>query len=100
VSDFDCCVPVGPDCRDGKHDACDGRALDEHTDDVTACSCACHAAAARAARLSAADHAGRAERVEAVTRDLLADLDYYGERDASARVQRRGDFDEAVADGS
>lgn len=40
--DFGCCAPVGPDCRDQKHPACDGRALDEHTDGVTCCTCSCH----------------------------------------------------------
>lgn len=40
--DFDCCTPTGPDCRDSKHPACDGRALDEHTDNITACTCSCH----------------------------------------------------------
>lgn len=40
--DFPCCTPTGPDCRDGKHPACDGRALDEHTDNITNCTCACH----------------------------------------------------------
>lgn len=31
----------------------------------------------RTIRQSAADHAGREARIEAVTRDLLADVDYY-----------------------
>lgn len=31
----------------------------------------------RSARQSTADHAGREARIEAVTRDLLADADYY-----------------------
>lgn len=35
-------APVGPDCRDGKHPACDGRALDAITDNITTCGCACH----------------------------------------------------------
>ena len=34
---------IGPDCRAGKHPACDGRALDEATDDITDCACTCHA---------------------------------------------------------
>ena len=34
--------PIGPDCRAGKHPACDGRALDEATDDITDCTCHCH----------------------------------------------------------
>ncbi|WP_193596098.1 hypothetical protein [Microbacterium sp. YJN-G] len=34
--------PIGPDCRAGKHDACDGRALDETADEVTDCMCSCH----------------------------------------------------------
>lgn len=34
--------PVGPDCRDGKHPACDGLALDEHIDQIVACECPCH----------------------------------------------------------
>lgn len=42
IKDFPCCTPTGPDCRDGKHGACDGRALDEHTDDITDCRCDCH----------------------------------------------------------
>ncbi len=35
-------TPIGPDCHDGKHRACDGRALDETTDDITTCDCTCH----------------------------------------------------------
>lgn len=35
-------TPIGPDCHDGKHRACDGRALDETTDEITTCNCACH----------------------------------------------------------
>lgn len=34
-------------------------------------------AADRSRRQSMADHAGREARIEAVTRDLLADADYY-----------------------
>lgn len=34
-------------------------------------------AADRSRRQSTADHAGRPARIEAVTRDLLADVDYY-----------------------
>lgn len=37
--------PVGPDCRDGKHRACDGRALDVTTDQIVGCACPCHQAA-------------------------------------------------------
>lgn len=33
---------IGPDCRDGKHPGCDGRAWDDEADDITACGCACH----------------------------------------------------------
>lgn len=33
--------PIGPDCRDGKHPACDGRALNTD-DDITDCECDCH----------------------------------------------------------
>ena len=33
---------IGPDCRDGKHPACDGRAWDDTTDDMTTCTCTCH----------------------------------------------------------
>lgn len=36
-------------------------------------------ATARSARQSAADHAGREARIEAVTRDLHAGAGYYGE---------------------
>ena len=33
---------IGPDCQADKHRACDGRALDEATDEITRCQCACH----------------------------------------------------------
>lgn len=33
---------IGPDCRDNKHPACDGRALNTTTDDIEACGCYCH----------------------------------------------------------
>ncbi|MEV4902375.1 hypothetical protein AB0K08_13660 [Citricoccus sp. NPDC055426] len=33
---------LGPDCRDNKHPACDGRALNIITDEVTQCGCHCH----------------------------------------------------------
>lgn len=33
---------IGPDCRDKKHSACDGRALDEIRDEITGCICICH----------------------------------------------------------
>lgn len=33
---------IGPDCQSNKHRACDGRALDEATDDIVACQCTCH----------------------------------------------------------
>lgn len=36
----------GPDCRDGKHPACDGRAWDDASDEVAACACRCHEKAA------------------------------------------------------
>lgn len=42
AGDFDCCAPLGPDCRDGKHPACTGDAIDEHTDQITTCTCTCH----------------------------------------------------------
>ena len=35
----------------------------------------------RAERQAAADNTGRPERIEAVTRDLLADCDYYTEKE-------------------
>lgn len=33
---------VGPDCRDKKHRACDGTALDEVLDEIIHCQCHCH----------------------------------------------------------
>jgi len=42
-------------------------------------------AADRTRRQSTADHAGRPARIEAVTRDLLADLDYYTEEEHERR---------------
>lgn len=33
---------IGPDCAAGKHPACDGRAWDDETDDITTCDCPCH----------------------------------------------------------
>lgn len=36
-------------------------------------------ATARSIRQSTADHAGRESRIEAVTRDLIADVEYYTE---------------------
>ncbi|MEV4902378.1 hypothetical protein AB0K08_13675 [Citricoccus sp. NPDC055426] len=36
---------IGPDCRDNKHPACDARAMDLETDEVTDCDCSCHAPA-------------------------------------------------------
>jgi hypothetical protein len=33
---------IGPDCRDGKHPACDGRAWGVEADTITDCECACH----------------------------------------------------------
>lgn len=36
-------------------------------------------AADRSRRQSAADHAGREARIEAVTRDLAADVEYHGD---------------------
>lgn len=36
-------------------------------------------AADRTRRQSTADHAGRESRIEAVTRDLVADVEWYGE---------------------
>lgn len=33
---------TGPDCRDNKHRACDGSALDEVTDWIIECQCPCH----------------------------------------------------------
>ncbi len=35
-------VHIGPDCRDGKHPACDGRAWDNETDQPADCGCTCH----------------------------------------------------------
>ena len=40
-------------------------------------------AADRTRRQSSADHAGREARIEAVTRDLLADAEYYEEKNKS-----------------
>lgn len=34
--------PLNPDCRDGKHPACRGDALDDDTDTITDCQCPCH----------------------------------------------------------
>lgn len=34
--------PIGPDCRDGKHPACDNLALDAFTDQIVDCECPCH----------------------------------------------------------
>ncbi|WP_417220539.1 hypothetical protein [Arthrobacter sp.] len=34
--------PIGPDCLHGKCRACDGRALDQATDDVVPCAHHCH----------------------------------------------------------
>ena len=39
---------LGPDCRDEKHPACDGRAFDAIADDVVSCECPCHAEAVAA----------------------------------------------------
>lgn len=33
---------LGPDCRDEKHRACSGDALDEVHDDIVQCQCGCH----------------------------------------------------------
>jgi hypothetical protein len=33
---------IGPDCQYGKCKACDGRALDEATDQIVDCDCPCH----------------------------------------------------------
>lgn len=35
-------ILVNPECRDGKHDNCDGNAWDTRTDAVTDCPCTCH----------------------------------------------------------
>lgn len=35
-------LPIGPDCDAAKHRACSGQALDETTDEIVACTCACH----------------------------------------------------------
>ena len=35
-------VIVNPDCRDGKHDACNGDGWDTRLDAVTDCPCTCH----------------------------------------------------------
>ena len=33
---------INPDCRDGKHPACNGDAWDDDTDLPAACECSCH----------------------------------------------------------
>jgi len=33
-----------PDCQVGKHPACAGEALDERSDEIVPCNCACHPA--------------------------------------------------------
>ncbi len=33
---------MNPDCRDGKHRACDGSGWDTTTDAPTTCRCPCH----------------------------------------------------------
>lgn len=35
---------IGPDCRDGKHRACDGRGFDIVADEIITCVCTCHGA--------------------------------------------------------
>lgn len=35
-------ILIGPDCRDGKHTACDGRAWNNETDQPADCGCTCH----------------------------------------------------------
>ena len=35
-------MAVGPDCREGKHRACDGRGFDPVGDRIIRCSCDCH----------------------------------------------------------
>lgn len=37
-----CEAMIGPDCREGKHRACDGGAWDDFRDIPTACQCGCH----------------------------------------------------------
>lgn len=34
---------MNPDCRDGKHRACDGSGWDEEADQPIRCPCDCHA---------------------------------------------------------
>lgn len=34
---------LGPDCRDAKHRACDGRSYNLDTDQIVHCPCICHA---------------------------------------------------------
>lgn len=36
---------INPDCVAGKHRACSGTAWDETADELTLCTCHCHAAA-------------------------------------------------------
>ena len=35
-------IPLNPDCRDGKHQACAGDAWDLKKDEPTDCGCPCH----------------------------------------------------------
>ncbi len=35
-------TPINPDCRDGKHDACNDDAWDAVRDAATDCTCTCH----------------------------------------------------------
>lgn len=39
-------MATGPDCREGKHGACDGRGFDLVCDEVIDCACPCHEAEA------------------------------------------------------
>lgn len=33
---------LGPECRAGKHESCDGSALDLVADEIVPCACKCH----------------------------------------------------------
>lgn len=37
-------LPFSPDCREGKHLACDETAWDDEMDELCGCGCDCHAA--------------------------------------------------------
>lgn len=33
---------INPECAQGKHDNCDGMAMDDASDDIVTCQCSCH----------------------------------------------------------